>query len=147
MIRLLPHALSFLLLTVLGVAVFPGSAHAGCSGPAGNEGDFIYNGDYHVMQFCNGTAWFSMGGGSGPAGPPGPAGPQGPTGPPASPAGSSGQVQYDNAGAFGASNSLFWDIANSRLGIGTASPAAPLHVNGEAILSVVCQKSCNVVRG
>src|SRR5206468_7088904 len=105
MIRLLPHALSFLLLTVLGVAVFPGSAHAGCSGPAGNEGDFIYNGDYHVMQFCNGTAWFSMGGGSGP------------TGPPASPAGSSGQVQYDNAGAFGASNSLFWDIANSRLGI------------------------------
>src|SRR5207237_5875613 len=122
--RLQPFLLAMLVVTL------PGHARAGCSNPAANEGDFIYNGDFHVMQFCNGTAWFSMGGGSGPAGPPGPAGPQGPTGPPASPAGSSGQVQYDNAGAFGASNSLFWDIANSRLGIGTASPAAPLHVNG-----------------
>jgi len=37
------------------------------------------------------------------------------------PAGATGQVQFNNAGAFGASANLFWDIANSRLGIGTAS--------------------------
>src|SRR5213076_1544280 len=124
MTRLLPRVLSFLLLTVLAVAVFPGSAHAGCSGPAGNEGDFIYNGDFHVMQFCNGTAWFSMGGGSGPAGPTGPPGPQGPAGPPGSPpAGANGQLQFNENGAFGASSTLYWDAANNRLGIATTSPA------------------------
>lgn len=44
------------------------------------------------------------------------------------PAGSSGQVQWNDAGAFGASANLFWDKTNSRLGIGTVSPAAQLHV-------------------
>src|SRR5215471_13503224 len=43
-------------------------------------------------------------------------------------AGSTGQVQYNNAGAFGASANLFWDITNSRLGIGTASPSFELDV-------------------
>jgi hypothetical protein len=39
-----------------------GSARAGtCSNPTGNEGAYIYNTDYHVMQFCNGTTWMSMG--------------------------------------------------------------------------------------
>src|SRR5437868_12388226 len=115
MIRWLPHALSLPLLTVLAVAVFPGSAHAGCSGPAGNEGDFIYNGDYHVMQYCNGTAWMQMGSSPGPAGPTGPPGPQGPVGPGGSPAGASGQVQFNAGGSFGASANLYWDPANSRL--------------------------------
>lgn len=43
------------------------------------------------------------------------------------PAGSSGQVQYNNAGAFGASSNLFWDSANNRLGLGTTSPQALIH--------------------
>lgn len=44
------------------LAVLPHPARAaGCSGPVGNEGDFIYNADYHNMQFCNGTDWISMG--------------------------------------------------------------------------------------
>ena len=43
-----------------------------------------------------------------------------------SPAGSTGQVQYNNAGAFGASSNLFWDNTNSRLGVGTSTPSAPI---------------------
>jgi hypothetical protein len=46
------------------------------------------------------------------------------------PAGSSGQVQY-NAGSnlLGASANLFWDITNSKLGVGTNTPAGELHVS------------------
>lgn len=39
------------------------AAHA-CSGPAGSEGEIIYNLDHKVVQFCNGTAWVGMGGGT-----------------------------------------------------------------------------------
>ena len=42
------------------------------------------------------------------------------------PAGATGQVQFNNAGAFGASANLFWDNTNSRLGIGTTSPGDAL---------------------
>jgi hypothetical protein len=45
-----------------------------------------------------------------------------------SPAGSTGQVQYNNAGAFGASSNLFWDNTSARFGIGTSTPASPLNV-------------------
>ena len=50
------------------------------------------------------------------------------TTPTTSPGGSTGQVQFNNAGAFGASSSLFWDNTNSRLGIGTSSPTAQLTI-------------------
>ncbi len=48
------------------------------------------------------------------------------------PAGTVGQLQYNNSGIFGASSNLFWDISNSRLGIGTTTPADLLTVNGNA---------------
>ena len=35
--------------------------YAGCSSPAGNEADKIYNKTYHVLQFCNGTNWVPFG--------------------------------------------------------------------------------------
>lgn len=43
---------------------FSEQAHAACSNPTGTEGQVIYNGDHKVMQFCNGTAWIGMAGGS-----------------------------------------------------------------------------------
>jgi hypothetical protein len=36
-------------------------AIAACSGPTGNAADIIYNNDFAVMQYCNGTSWVAMG--------------------------------------------------------------------------------------
>lgn len=42
------------------------------------------------------------------------------------PGGSTTQVQFNDGGAFGGDTSLIWDKTNKRLGIGAASPGAPL---------------------
>lgn len=49
-IRVLPA-----LVAVLGGLVSP--AHAACTVPDGSEGDVLYNADYAVMQWCDGTGW------------------------------------------------------------------------------------------
>lgn len=41
------------------------------------------------------------------------------------PAGSSGQVQFNSSGSFGADTNIFWDNSNKRLGIGTNAPGTP----------------------
>ena len=47
------------------------------------------------------------------------------------PAGSTGEIQYNNAGAFAASSNLAWDNSNVRLNIGAPStPTARLNVRG-----------------
>ena len=45
------------------------------------------------------------------------------------PAGSTGQIQFNSGGSFGADSNLVWDDANDRLGVG-GSPSEKLHVSG-----------------
>ena len=48
----------------------------------------------------------------------------------ASPAGSSGAIQFNNSGSFGAdSSNLFWDDTNNRIGLGTNAPTSDLHIS------------------
>jgi hypothetical protein len=55
----------------------------------------------------------------------------------ATPAGSTGDIQFNNAGALGAdTGKLFWDATNDRLGIGTGSPNAKIEVAGDISASV-----------
>lgn len=46
-------------------SITSGDARAACTNPPGNEGDQVYNGTHKVMQFCDGTNWWSMKGGGG----------------------------------------------------------------------------------
>ncbi|MFH1555911.1 MAG: phage tail protein [Pseudomonadota bacterium] len=57
------------------------------------------------------------------------------------PAGSTGQIQFNNAGAFAADSGLHWDNANKRLGIGTATPGEKLEVNGNVKANQFCNSS------
>ena len=38
-----------------------GDGGAGCSNPAGVEGEMIYNADHSVMQYCEGDVWVGIG--------------------------------------------------------------------------------------
>jgi hypothetical protein len=49
-----------------------------------------------------------------------------------SPAGTTGQVQFNNGGSFGADNDFFWDNTNKRLGLGIAAPLGILHLKKSA---------------
>lgn len=65
-----------------------------------------------------------------------------------SPAGTTGGVQFNNAGAFGAdSTNFFWDDTNNRLGIGTNTPAVRTHILGSgsttATSSLLIQNSAS----
>jgi len=52
------------------------------------------------------------------------------------PAGTTGQIQFNNAGAFGADSNLFWDNTNKRLGVGaTPSTTVRLDVRAQGNLS------------
>ncbi len=53
----LPKINPLVLLLILLASLAARPVYAACANPAGNEGDIIYNADYHTYQFCNGTSW------------------------------------------------------------------------------------------
>ena len=57
---------SFVLVAIasLTLVAHSSTALAACASPVGNEGEMIYNDDFNVAQFCNGTSWVSMSGGA-----------------------------------------------------------------------------------
>ncbi len=48
----------------LSISVIVSTPALACSGPFGAQGQIIYNIDHQMMQFCNGTIWVGMGGGT-----------------------------------------------------------------------------------
>lgn len=55
--------------------------------------------------------------------------------PTSTPAGSDTQIQYNNGSAMGGCASFYWDDANSRVGIGVASPSSALDIEGDVELA------------
>src|SRR5262249_39628149 len=57
----LPSRFAYFLGGILLLAIFlsfPRKARAAnCASPARAEGTIIYNSDYHILQYCNGTSW------------------------------------------------------------------------------------------
>jgi len=50
-------------------------------------------------------------------------------------AGSNGEIQFNDAGSFGADSDLTWDNANKRLGIGTNNPNSTIHIIGNMTIT------------
>jgi hypothetical protein len=57
------HKIYFLIVFCL-LATISNRAFADCTNPAKSEGFIIYNKDHKVAQFCNGTDWIGMAGGT-----------------------------------------------------------------------------------
>ena len=57
--KLAQLSLSLALTAAILLAATP--AFATCASPPGNEGDVQYSGIQHIMSYCNGTVWISMG--------------------------------------------------------------------------------------
>lgn len=92
---------------------------------AAESGTALYCAACFFLQAAGGAIGAT--GATGPTGSTGATGATGPTGPASSPAGSTGQIQFNVAGVFGADPQLFWDNTNKQLGIGMP-PTAPLTV-------------------
>lgn len=65
----------------------------------------------------------------------------------ATPAGSTGDIQFNNAGALAAdTGQLFWDDTNHRLGVGTNNPSVPVEVVGaNGATAVLVRTSSNAI--
>lgn len=51
-----------LLLAILLLTLNVATAHAACTNPARNAGNIVFNADYHILQYCDGTDWIGIGG-------------------------------------------------------------------------------------
>lgn len=98
---------------------------------AGNEVLIWYGSNARLL--CSGTIYLSdgvtpIGGGT--------------------PGGSTKQIQYNNAGAFGADSLFVWDFTNHRLGVGLTTPTSIFHVVGDSFFtaSTTTQKGL-IVKG
>jgi hypothetical protein len=80
---------------------------------AGVAGGIRYT-SVNTLQYCNSSAWKTLASAGGSV----------------SAAGSTKQVQFNSGGVLGASANFNWDIANGRLGIGTATPQVALDISG-----------------
>jgi len=76
-------------------------------------GLMVYDTDLLSFYQYNGTAWVIIGGSSG------------------SPSGTTGAIQFNNGGVFGADDTnLFWDNTSKELGVGINTPTASFHTKG-----------------
>lgn len=102
-------------LTVTAGEIQTASSGKACTS-ASNAGAIRYSGGN--LQFCNASnAWSTLGTSTAP--------------------GSSGDIVFNNGSGFGAdTGQLYWDATNNRLGVGTASPDATLHVNAGSAASL-----------
>lgn len=66
------------------------SAAATCSSPTGARGDLVFNSDYHVLQWCDGSQWNAAG----------PISPGGPYSGCSSPLGDAGDLLFNSASKF-----------------------------------------------
>jgi len=55
------HRLMIIALALM-VIISGKDAYAACANPTGNAGAMVYNTDFAVVQFCNGTSWVSTAG-------------------------------------------------------------------------------------
>ena len=102
------------LLHIYNGEVQVGSSGASCA--VANAGAIRFSGS--TIYYCNGTSWVIDGSGAA--------------------AGSTGYVQFNGgSAAFGADSNFFWDNTNKRLGIGTASSAAPLDIQSGTVTTSV----------
>lgn len=53
--------MKYISLVLVMLVILMQGALAVCVSPAGNEGQIIYNTDYHTPQVCNGTQWLALG--------------------------------------------------------------------------------------
>lgn len=58
------HMRVFAIAVLVAGFILPSVAYA-CTGPAGAEGEMVYDSTHKAMVFCDGTNWVSMGGGGG----------------------------------------------------------------------------------
>ena len=82
-----------------------------------DKGFIVYDTTDNNIYFWNGAAWESI--------------------PGSGDAGANGSVQYNDNGIVSGATNFVWDKVNGRVGIGTASPAYPLHVVGTGYFSSV----------
>ncbi len=115
---------------------------AGATGPTGNTGPSGAVGATGATGSVGAQGPTGLTGSVGPAGPQGPSGPSGATGATGATgplvSGIYGQTMYNNGSTWLATSTIYNDVSNTRVGIGTAFPGYPLHVSSsQQIISYI----------